>query len=71
MTNTLIQKMACGESVYLTPQKEFVFQDKKFKSLMDCYAYELKKNEPQNTRTESWIMEMVKKCKENEKSKKV
>jgi hypothetical protein len=70
MTNTLIQKMACGEYVYLTPHKEYVFMGQTFKHLSDCYAYEVK-DVVRAPRDNTWIKQMIARCKEIEKSKKV
>jgi hypothetical protein len=76
MTNTLIQKMACGESVFLTPQKDYVFKGQHFKSLNDCYEFENKEVKSKALLIprykDTWAIERIKEIKENEKkSKKV
>ena len=63
--------MASGDCVFLTPQKEFVYQDKKFKSLCECYNYELKRNEPimGNTAWNSWARQKIAEIKRNERNR--
>jgi hypothetical protein len=66
MSNKIVQKMACGEYVFLTPDHKYVFKGRVFTRLSEAYNYELKNcvnNSTKKNCRDEWIREMIKRSK--------